>query len=334
MRATAVALGALAVAGCAVTTYRPVEPRPVMGPGVQVDIVSIRGAAHEAELAIRVQQPTLIGPVSLSTADKESCSAPGALPVGYRTEGSDFSPIDDAFEVNRAEVVFVELPSGAEIARPGLFLDVKVDTASEQGCLRMPLTAAGAETLWRAERMPWTLSAGLRFDTPLSSLEGTGSRLSAEFRVLFPVGPLRLLYGLTFGGATCRDGGCPSVGADSNDGAFSGLFGHAGAELGVERRMAIGPRWSLAVTAGGSISIFHLGAPSDYMGERDAGVAGPFASLTLFVPRPDIVPGFAPTARRGAHGPELFIQRVTAWSRGPTESAWVAGFGWRVEGTQ
>jgi hypothetical protein len=333
MRATAVALAALAVAGCAVTTYRPAEPRPVMGPGVQVDIVSVRGAAHEAEIAIRAQQPTLIGPVSVSTADKESCSSPDALPVGHRADGSDFSRIDDAFEVNRAEVVFAELPSGAEIARPGVFLDLKVDTGSEQGCLRMPLTAAGTETLWRAERAPWTLSAGLRFDTPLSSLEGTGSRLSAEFRALFPVGPVRLLYGLTFGGATCRGGDCPSVGTDSNDGAFAGLFGHAGAELGVERRMPIG-RWSLSVTAGGSIAIFHLGAPSDYPGEQDAGVAGPFASLTLFVPRADIIPGFAPTARRGAHGPELFIQRVTAFGRGPTESAWVAGFGWRIEGTQ
>ena len=145
MRATAVALGALAVAGCAVTTYRPVEPRPVWAGRAGRRRFYSAAPAHEAELAIRVQQPTLIGPVTLSTADKESCSAPGVLPVGYRTEGSDFSRIDDAFEVNRAEVVFVELPSGAEIAAPGLFLDVKVDTASEQGCLRAPLTASGAE---------------------------------------------------------------------------------------------------------------------------------------------------------------------------------------------
>jgi hypothetical protein len=322
MRGTAWTLGALAAAGCAATTYRPTEPRPVAGPGVQVDVMSIRGAAHEAEVAIRVQQPTLIGPVTLSTADKESCSSTEALPVGYRAQGSDFAQITDAFEVNNTDVVFVELGSGPEVARSGLFLDLKVDTSAAQGCLRTPLTAAGNETLWRAERAPWALSAGLRFDAPLSPLEGTGSRLSLEFRALFPVGPVRLLYGLTFGGATCRGGNCPSVGTYGDD-----------AEMGVERRVPIG-RWSLAVTLGGSISVFHLGAASDYTGERTAGVAGPFASLTLFGSRADIIPGFAPPARRGAHGPEVFFQRLTAFGRGPTESAWVAGFGWRIEGTQ
>lgn len=333
MRGTAWTLGALAAAGCAATTYHPTEPRPVAGPGVQVDVVSIRGAAHEAEITIRVQQATLIGPVSLSTADKESCSSTEALPVGYRAQGSEFARINDAFEVNNTDVVLVELGSGPDVARPGLFLDLKVDTSAAQGCLRTPLTAAGTETLWRAERSPWALSAGLRFDAPLSPLEGTGSRLSLEFRALFPVGPVRLLYGLTFGGATCRGGDCPSVGTYGDDAEIAGLFGHAGAEVGVERRVPIG-RWSLAVTLGGSISVFHLGAPDDYTGERTAGVAGPFASLTLFGSRADIIPGFAPPARRGAHGPELFFQRLTAFGRGPTESAWVAGFGWRIEGTQ
>src|SRR3954464_7222528 len=128
MRAIAVALGALAIAGCAATTYRPTEPRPVIGPGVQVDLVSIRGAAHEAEIAIRTQHPTLIGPITLSTADKESCSSTEALPVGTRIEGSDFARISDAFEVQSADVVFVELGASAAVARPGLFLDLKVDT--------------------------------------------------------------------------------------------------------------------------------------------------------------------------------------------------------------
>jgi len=32
-------------------------------------------------------------------------------------------------------------------------------------------------------------------------------------------------------------------------------------------------------------------------------------------------------------GPELFVHRLTAFARGPTESAWVIGLGWRIEGT-
>jgi hypothetical protein len=82
---------------------------------------------------------------------------------------------------------------------------------------------------------------------------------------------------------------------------------------------------------GGSLSFFHLGAPPDYGAGKNAGVGGPFASLTLFGPRGDIVPRFKPTARRGSSGPEIFVARQTAFGRGPTESAWVGGFGWRFE---
>src|SRR5262245_42064534 len=315
--------------------YRPTEPRPVMGPGVQIDVVSIRGAAHEAEVAIRTQQPTLIGPISWSAGDKESCSSANALPVGYRGDNGELALIPEAFEVNGAHVVFVQLGTDMAIAQPGLFLDLKVDTSAAQGCVRTPLTAAGTETRWRAERSPWALSAGLRWDTPLQPLEGTGARLSLEFRALFPVGPLRLFYGFLLGGATCRGGDCPSFEyfEDGDSSGPAGLFFHIGGEAGIERRVPIG-RWSTALTLGGSIAEFHLGARPDYAGEQNAGVAGPFASLTLFGPRAEIIPGFTPPARRGAHGPELFVQRVTAFGRGPTESAWVVGFGWRVEGTQ
>jgi hypothetical protein len=306
-----------------------------MGPGVQVDIVSIRGAAHEAEVTIRTQQPTLIGPVSWSAGDRESCSSAQALPVGYHQEGEVLTRIPDAFEVNGADTVFVDLGTGMAIAQPALFLDFKVDTQAAQGCLRAPLTAPGPETLWRADRRPWALSAGLRWDTPLEPLEGTGARVTVEFRALFPVGPLRLLYGVFLGGASCRGADCPALESYGNDedGGVAGLFFHIGGEAGVERRIAIG-RWSLSLTAGGSIAEYRLGARPEYTGAQNVGVAGPFASLTLFGPRAEMIPGFAPPARRGAHGPELIVQRLTAFGRGPTESAWTIGFGWRVEGTQ
>ena len=338
MRTVGAAPAALALAvacGCAATSYRPTEPRPVMGPGVLVDVMSIRGAAHEAEVSIRTQQSTLIGPVSWSTADKESCSSTQALPIVNHPESGIAQRIPDAFEVNGAGVVFVQLDIGREIAQRGLFLDFKVDTGDARGCLRVPLTASGSETLWRAEGRPWSLSAWLRFDTPLEPLEGTGSRLSTEFRALFPVGRFRLLYGIIVGGATCRGGNCPPLEAygDDENGGVSGLFFQIGGELGIERRIPMG-RWSLAITAGGSISEFHLGAPPDYGGGRNVGVAGPFASLTLFAPRPDLIPGFDPPAGRASHGPEIFVQRLTAFGRGPTESAWALGFGWRIEGAQ
>jgi len=331
----AVAAALVLACGCATTVYRPTEPRPVMGPGVLVDVMSVRGAAHEAEISIRAQQSTLIGPVSWATGNKESCSSPDAVAVGHRDEHGALTMIPEAFEVNGTDVVFVQLGAGREIAQRGLFLDVKVDTGDAQGCLRMPLTAAGSETLWRAERRPWSLSAGLRFDTPLEPLEGTGSRLATEFRALFPVGRLRLLYGVIVGGATCRGADCPpleSFGDDEN-GGVSGIFFQIGGELGVERRIPIG-RWSLSITAGGSISYFRLGAVPDYAGGRNVGEAGPFASLTLFGPRAELIPGFDPPTGGGAHGPEIFVQRLTAFGRGPTESAWAVGFGWRVEGMQ
>jgi hypothetical protein len=322
--------------GCGHTVYRPTEPRPVMGPGVQVDVMSIRGAAHQAEVAIRTQQSTLIGPVSWSTGDRPSCTATEALPIGRNVEQQGaFVRIPDAFEVNGSDLVLVDLGTGSEMAQRGLFLDFKVDTGSAQGCLRAPLTAAGPETLWRAERRPWALSAGLRLDTPLEPLGGTGTRVSAEFRALFPVGPLRLLYGIILGGAGCRGGDCPDIQSygDDENGGIAGLFFHTGGELGVERRIAIG-RWSLSITAGGSIEWFRLGAPPGYSGGQNVGVAGPFASLTLFGPRAEVIPGFSPSARRGAHGPEIFGQRLTAFGRGATESAWAVGLGWRFEGTQ
>jgi len=307
-----------------------------MGPGVQVDVVSIRGAAHEAEVAIRTQQPTLIGPISWSASDKESCSSAKPLPVGQHADNGELFLIPEAFEVNGSQVVFVQLGTDMSIAQPGLFLDFKVDTSADQGCVRTPLTAAGTETLWRADRRPWALSAGLRWDTPLQPLEGTGARLSVEFRALFPVGPLRLFYGFLLGGATCRGSDCPALEVyDNGDDAsgIAGLFFHIGGEAGIERRISLG-RWSIAVTLGGSIEEFHLDARPEYAGGQNAGVAGPFASLTLFGPRAEVIPGFDPPARRGAHGPEVFFQRLTAFGRGPTESAWVLGFGWRVEGTQ
>jgi len=322
-------------AACATTTYRPTEPRPVMGPGVQLDVVSIRGAAREAEVEIRTQQPTLIGPMSWSTGDRESCSATAALPLGRRPEKDVLVTVPDAFEVNGVDSVFVDLGSGREIAQRNLFLDVKVDTGDAQGCLRTPLTAAGPETLWTAERRPWALSAGLRFDTPLAPLEGTGSRISVEFRALFPVGPLRLFYGVVMGGASCRGADCPSIEFYGNDdnGGLAGLFFHIGGELGIERRIPLG-RWSLSITVGGSIAEFRLGAGPEYAGGQNVGVAGPFASLTLFGPRAELIPGFAPPARRGAHGPEIFLERLTAFGRGPAESAWAVGLGWRFEATQ
>jgi hypothetical protein len=306
-----------------------------MGPGVQVDVMSIRGAAHQAEVAVRTQQPTLIGPVSWSTGDRESCTATAALPIGRNVEQGALVRIPDAFEVNGSDLVLVDLGTGQEIAQRGLFLDFKVDTGAAQGCLRAPLTAAGSETLWRAERRPWALSAGLRLDTPLEPLGGTGTRVSAEFRALFPVGPIRLLYGIILGGAGCRGADCPDIESygDDENGGIAGLFFHTGGELGIERRIAIG-RWSISITAGGSIEWFRLGAPPGYSGGQNAGVAGPFASLTLFGPRAEVIPGFSPPARRGAHGPEVFGQRLTAFGRGATESAWAVGLGWRFEGTQ
>ncbi len=333
-----IALATLAVAltlgGCGHTTYRPTAPRPALGPGVQVDVVSIRGAAHEAEAVIRSQQAMTIGPVSWASGDVAPCTATHVLPVG-RKVSDELTLLPDQFQTASADdIVFVQMKTDSGLARRDLFLDFKVDTGEAQGCLRVPLTAAGDETLWRADRRPWSLNAGFRVDEPLGRLEGTGLRLSLSFRALFPVGPVRPFFGFSFGVAGCRGADCPPVSfSDNEDEGSQGFFGTFGGELGVERRTPIG-RWSISLALGGNLSVFHLGAPPDYPGDTNAGVGGPFASLTLFGPGADAIPGFSPTARRGAHGPELYFARQIAFGRGPNESAWVAGFGWRVEGTQ
>jgi hypothetical protein len=323
----------VAMSGCAASVYRPTQPRPAIGPGIAADIVSIRGPAGMAELSIRSQQPTLIGPISWSSGAAESCSAAAALDVGRDLHFDLDTTLPAQFESNGSDVVFVNLGKGLGVAGPGRFLDVAVNSGQVQGCLRLPLTAAGTETLWRADRVPRIIGLGLRLESPLSRLEGTGLRLATELRVLHQVGPVRAFFGFTLGGAGCRGADCPPLDfSDEDDQESSGLFFHVGGEVGLERRMSLG-RWSLGVTLGGSLAYFHLGAHAGYAAGKNLGVGGPFASVTLFGPKGDVVPGFSPTARRGSHGPEIFAARQTAFGRGPTESAWLAGLGWRLEFT-
>ncbi len=300
-----------------------------------VDVASIRGAAGVAEVSIRTERPTLIGPFSWSSGATEGCSADQELAVGREAK---FTPetalLSPQFETNGSDVVFVNLGKGLGVAGPGLFLDVKVDSSGAQGCLRLPLTAAGTETLWQAGAAPWVVSFGLRLEDPLSTLEGTGGRVTTELRVLRPVGPVRAFVGFTLGGATCRGANCPPLdsSADGEDTETPGVFFHFGGEVGLERRIGIGRR-SLGVTLGGSLTYFHLGAPPGYADGKNLGVGGPFAALALFGPAGDIVPGFSPAARRGSSGPEILVARQTAFGRGPTETAWLVGFGWRFEFT-
>jgi hypothetical protein len=326
-----VVLCTASLAGCALTTYLPTEPRPAQGPGVQVDVIAIRGLTDETKLSIRSQGPTLIGPISWSTGAGAACSATGTMPVG-RPRGEDLVRLPETFEtVAAADVVFVELGPKSALAQRGLFLDVKVATPTAEGCLRVPLTAAAGETLWRADGASWSLSAGLRVDAPWSRLAETGTRVSATFRTLVWVGPVRPFFGVSVGAAGCRGADCPEVASGGDDEQTHGIFGHVGAEAGLERSFPLG-RWSLSLALGGSIADFKLGAPEGYPGDRHVGVAGPFTSLTFFFPR-DVVPGFVPENHGGGHGPELFVARQIAFGRGPTETAWVTGLGWRIEGS-
>ena len=326
----------VALAGCATTIYQPTEPRPGMGPGVTIDVVSIRGAADKAEVLLRTQQPTLIGPVSMSTGDGPSCSSEESLAVGHDAQVAPGTHAPPSFEINGVDTVFVDI-GGFHVPRPNQFLDFKVDNGTQQGCMRLPLTAAGDQTLWRASTTPWSVSLGLRLDHPLAPLGGTGMRVTTEARVIWPWRRVRGFFGFTVGAASCRGADCPpeNVVSGGDDDPTTGVFGHIGGELGVDRQFPVGRRWALAATVGGNISVFHVGAPAGWPGDQVAGVVGPFASLTLFglgsYDAP--IPGFTPEARKMRSGPELFVHRLTAFARGPSESAWVIGFGWRIEGT-
>jgi hypothetical protein len=330
---TVACAASLALGGCAATVYRPTQPRAVSGPGIEADIVSVRGAAGLVELAIRTQQPTQVGPITWTTGANESCSSTQALAIRHDAQVTlEPSELINVIEVRDRDTVFVNIGKGVEVAQPGIYLDVKVDTGQAQGCLRLALTATGKEILWQADRTPWVVNLGLGFATPLTSLEGTGTRVTTEVRVLHPLGPIRGFFGFTIGGAGCRGDNCPPLDFSNNDDEqeAAGLFFQTGGEAGIERRFPLG-RWSLSVTAGGRLAYFHLGSLPGYTAGKNAGVGGPFASLTLFGPSGDVVPGFSPPARRGSSGLELMVARETAFGRGPTETAWLAALGYRFE---
>jgi hypothetical protein len=287
------------------------------------------------ELAIRADQRTQVGPISWTTGATESCASTQALTIRHDTKVTlEPSEIVNVIEVNNSDTVFVNLGKGVEVAQTGVYLDVKVDTGQAQGCLRLLLTATGNEILWQADHLPWAVNLGIGVATPLSTLEGTGTRVTAEFRVLHPIGPIRGFFGFTIGGAGCRGNDCPPLDFSNDDDnqESSGLFFHTGGEAGIERRFPLG-RWSLAITAGGRLAYFHLGALPGYTAGKNAGVGGPFGSLTLFGSSGDVVPGFSPPARRGSSGLELMLARETAFGRGPTETAWLAALGYRFEFT-
>ena len=331
----ALAAALAATSGCAMATYRPTEPRPVLGPGVMIDVVSVRGALNHAEVLLRTDQRALIGPFSWTSGDHESCSAEMALAVGHKVPVTEEEEAPPTFEITGTETVFVNLGSPPRPPGTDLFLDVSVVIGDHAGCMRVPLTA-GDRTMWRAAAPPWSVSFGLRIEHPLAPLGGTGLRTTLETRVIRPLGPVRGFFGFTFGFAGCRGGNCPPETSDQGpDGSVTGVFGHLGGELGVDRRFELGRRLSLAVTLGASISGFHVPAPEGWVGDQNGTVAGPFASLALFGLGGDDgrFPGLAPEARRLRGGPELLVHRLTAFNRGPTETAWVVGIGWRVEGT-
>lgn len=326
VRRAALTLSLLAaLAGCASTRYLPTEPRPALGPGVAIEIVSVRSGGQEAEVSIRTARSTLIGPVSASVGDVESCRSREELRVARPDASDGADALPSSFRTNGENTVVVKLNARPELFRPGMFLDFQVDTSVDQGCLRLPLTAAAGETLWRADRRPWLVSLGFHIDHPFGPLQRTGARVALEMRVIRPIGPVGPFFGFAVGTAGCR-GDCPELRLDHEP---SGLFSRLGGQMGIEARFAIGSL-GFATALGGSLSWLHLGAPGAFPGDRDVGLGGPFATLTAFGRATDPIPGFSPAVRPYTHGPELFVHRLTAFGSGPRESAWVAGLGWRI----
>lgn len=354
-KASLIALGLVGggAPGCAPTVYMPTQPRPTFGPGVMVEILSMRGAGNQVELGIHNAQPSvqpsMIGPITWSEGNRPPCSGTTPLmvtrpqtiqPVANQptpnpaAEGT-LSLLDPQFPSERDDIVFVQLGTGSEVAVPGLFLDVPVATPAGQECLRLPLTAAGSETLWQASRVPWIGSFSLRLEDPLGDLGGNGAGVMLEGRAIRPVGSQagwRPFFGFLLGGKGCR-GVCPRTEISfDDDGETPGLLFHYGLELGLERRFAIGRR-GLGLTAGASLLGTHLGAQDDFVGDRNGGLWGPFAAASFFGGSSGVVPGFSPPARRGSLGVELSLARQTAFARGPTQTAWVAAFAVRIEGS-
>jgi hypothetical protein len=332
--ATLITLLALATGtgGCA-TVYEPTTPRQAEAPGVRADIAMIRGPAREAVVVIRAAERQRLFVAQLANPGAPPCESLNELAV--RARDPAVPPIDPLFTHPGASDVFVvTLPTAiSALARPGLSLDLAVGDAvgdKEGWCLRLPLTAAGTDVLWRRSQPGWSIGASVRFDAPLSSTARVGIGWTGEMRFLHPLGPLSAFGALTFGFAGCR-GDCPpfDLAGDGEDFTLLGLFGRLGLEAGFERQVPL-HGWTLSLVAGGSATLAHLSAADDFVGPREELLAGPFAALRLEVPRASI-PGFSPVLVPLSRGPELFAAYEIASGRGPEPAGWRLGIGWAFQ---
>ena len=97
-----------------------------------------------AEISIRTERPTQVGPFSWSSGAAESCSATQTLAVGRDENFTVDTAIATPFETNGNDVVFVNLGKGLEIAHPGLFLDVAIARSTRPRGQRSARSRSGA----------------------------------------------------------------------------------------------------------------------------------------------------------------------------------------------
>jgi hypothetical protein len=172
-------------------------------------------------------------------------------------------------------------------------------------------------------RPGWGGSGHLAFEWPAVSAGGIGAGVTAELRFHHAVrlwGDWRLAFGLPFGWAGCR-AYCPQWGlrVDDQTTSIDGIFAHMGATASVARLIAAG-RWLFVPSLGFRTSAYHLGARSDFAGERFAVAAGPVATLGVLRPH-----SASPRSRRGI---ELTVGALGAYGRAPRDTVWLLGIGW------
>jgi hypothetical protein len=326
---------ACATVGACATNYMSTSPRPATAGGLRAEITDVEGPLRKLTVRLETTIPQRIESMSVGSMTRAPCSA---TPIDSIEDFDHRTAIDLPRDLDGAAAVIVAPPQVAVVGA-GHTLDIKTAAPpGDHGCLRLPLTAADEDLLWRSPTPVWGMAASLRWDVPASSVAGVGMGGMAEMRGVRPWGPVRLVGGFAFGWAGCR-GHCPELGfvnADDEDGdsRLVGLFYRVGLVLGAETRVPLGRagRWALEAGAGASADVALLSAPADFRGPRHVWLLGPVASLRLLFPDSHPLPGFTPAVEGMVHGIELTARYLTALGRSG-ESGWMFSVGWTFGGT-
>jgi len=179
-------------------------------------------------------------------------------------------------------------------------------------CLRLELPQT--KPTWRVDGSRSTVLLGLGFSLPVTSHEAGASGIDLVMEAGRTYGATRLVFRGILGLAICGTD-CSSQNGDTS----KTLVFQASVGVGVERKLALGERWSLGMGGG-----YSLGASDGLNASFESFRHGPYATLRILrtnPPPPMLLDSNAP----GGMGVELRLQRDTDDKAG---SGFRAGLAW------